>query len=59
MTGNIIGISIKKSFYVAFLAMGLALFTSCNTQQAQNNDSANNSDLDSLKNSFQILILIA
>lgn len=53
MTRNIIGISIKKTFYVAFLAMCLALFTSCNTQQPQNSDSANNSDLDSLRNSFQ------
>lgn len=52
MVKNTIGISKKKSFYVAFLTMGLALLTSCNIQQLKNSDSANNSGLDSLRNSF-------
>ena len=52
MNKNTLGISIKETFYVAFLALGLALFISCNTQQPQNSDSANNSDLDLLKSSF-------
>ena len=53
MTKTTIGISINKSFYMTFLAMGMVLVTFCNAQQPQNSDRAYNSDLDSLRNSFQ------
>ena len=52
MTKNTIGISIKKSFYVALLAVSLALCNSCNTPQTDKDNGANNPNLDTLKSSF-------